>query len=164
MPKLDYTQLIQESEEELKQQERQQTKSYYKDRVRFIRYLKTGVVSSQIQSGELIGLKGRQSQNLWKIYQSEGLAGLLRERKPTYLGKMSTVEQSRLLQRLDNDDVMTQKQVQAYIQAEMGKRYTQAGIHYLFKRLKVKLKTGRPVNIRKDQVGEAAFKKNAWVK
>lgn len=161
MPKLNYTQLIKESEEELKQQERQQTKSYYKDRVRFIRYLKSGVASSQSQAGELIGLKNRQSQNLWKIYQSKGLAGLLQERKPTYLGKLSTVEQSHLLQRLDSDDVMSQKQAQAYIQAEMGKQYTQAGIHYLFKRLKVKLKTGRPVNIRKDQAAQEAFKKNA---
>ena len=56
---------------------------------------------------------------------------------------------------------MSQKQVKAYLQAEMGKTYSQPAIHYLFKRLKVKLKTGRPVNVRKDQAGEEAFKKNA---
>ncbi len=132
-----------------------------KDSVRFIGYLKEGIAKSQIQAGSLIGLQSRQSHTLWKLYQQKGLEGLLQARKATHIGKLSSVEVSRLLQRLDQDDRMSQKQVKAYLAAEMGKVYTQPAIHYLFKRLKVKLKTGRPVNVRKDKAGEEAFKKNA---
>ena len=159
--RLCYQEVIRESVETLQEAEKRAKQSYVKDRVRFIRYLKEGIAKSQSQAGSLIGLKSRQSQNLWKVYQQKGIEGLLQARKATYLGKLSSVEYSRLLQRLDQDDMMTQKQVRAYLEAEMGKGYTQPAIHYLFKRLKVKLKTGRPVNVPKDKAGEEAFKKNA---
>lgn len=160
-PKIAYTSLIQETLEELEKLENAQKKSFYKDRVRFIRYLKEGTAKSQAKAGALIGLQARQSQNLWKLYQQKGIGGLLQARKVTHLGKLSSVEYSRLLQRLDQDDMMSQKQVRTYLQDQLGKAYTQAGVHYLFKRLKVKLKTGRPVNVRKDHAGQEAFKKNA---
>jgi transposase len=160
-PKIAYTSLIQETLPELQKLESTQKKSFYKDRVRFIRYLQEGIAKSQAKAGALIGLQKRQSQNLWKLYLQKGMEGLLQEKKVTHLGKLSSIEYSRLLQRLDQDDIMSQKQVRAYLQDQMGKQYTQAGVHYLFKRLKVKLKTGRPVNVRKDKVGQEAFKKNA---
>ena len=159
--RLFYQEIIKESVETLQQAEKSTKQSYIKDRLRFIRYLKEGIAKSQAQAGSLIGLKSRQSQNLWKLYQQKGIEGLLQARKATHIGRLSSVELSRLLQRLDQDDMMSQKQVKAYLQTEMGKAYSQPAIHYLFKRLKVKLKTGRPVNVRKDKVGEEAFKKNA---
>ncbi|WP_223816231.1 winged helix-turn-helix domain-containing protein [Adhaeribacter rhizoryzae] len=55
----------------------------------------------------------------------------------------------------------TQGQLQHWLQQEMGVVYSQSGISVLLSRLKVKLKTGRPVNVRKDQVGEATFKKTS---
>jgi transposase len=160
-PKIAYISLIQETLPELQQLESTQKKSFYKDRVRFIRYLKEGTAKSQAKAGALIGLQERQSQNLWKLYRQKGMEGLLQEKKVTHLGKLSSIEYSRLLQRLDQDDIMSQKQVRTYLQDQMGKHYTQAGVHYLFKRLKVKLKTGRPVDVRKDHAGQEAFKKNA---
>jgi transposase len=159
--RLSYQEAIKENVEKLQEAEKGAKQSYVKDRIRFIRYLKEGTAKSQAQAGNLIGLKSRQSQNLWKLYQQKGIAGLLQARKATYIGRLSSIELSRLLQRLDQDQMMSQKQVMAYLEAEMGKVYTQPAIHYLFKRLKVKLKTGRPVNVRKDKAGEEAFKKNA---
>ena len=41
----------------------------------------------------------------------------------------------------------------------MGITYSQSGLSCLLSRLKVKLKTGRPVHVRKDEAGEEAFKK-----
>lgn len=159
--RLCYREVIKESVERLQEVEKRAKQSYLKDKVRFIRYLKEGTAKSQAQAGNLIGLKSRQSQNLWRLYQQKGIEGLLQARKATHVGKLSSVELSRLLQRLDQDDMMSQKQVKAYLQDQMGKIYSQPAIHYLFKRLKVKLKTGRPVNVRKDKAGEIAFKKNA---
>ncbi|MEM9675956.1 MAG: hypothetical protein AAF992_25420 [Bacteroidota bacterium] len=160
MPKLlNYSELVQESADELLQQEKAQSKSYLRDRVQFLRLLKTGVAKSQAQAGELIGLRSRQSQNLWKLYQQEGLAGVLRPKPGNHWGRLSSTELSYLLQRLDQDDIKTQKEIRAFLQAEMGQEYTQPGIHYLCKRLRVKLKTGRPSNVRKDEVGAVVFKK-----
>jgi len=41
-----------------------------------------------------------------------------------------------------------------------GVGYGQSGISKLFKCLKIKLKTGRPSNVRKDEAGADVFKKN----
>ena len=43
----------------------------------------------------------------------------------------------------------------------MGVSYSQSGLSMLLARLKVRLKTGRPVHVRKDEAGEAAFKKTS---
>lgn len=55
----------------------------------------------------------------------------------------------------------TLKQAQAYLQDAFGVDYTIAGVSLLFKRLKIKLKTGRPTNIRQDQAEKEAFKKTS---
>jgi transposase len=161
MPKIiDYKILIKEGEEELEHMAKQQKNRQNTDRLRFLRYLKSEQAHSQIQAGELIGLKPRQSQNLWNLYAKGGINGLLITSKPRYLGKLSSIEISRVLQYSDSDQLVNQKQTAAFIKQEMGINYTQAGIHYLFKRLKVKNKTGRPSNIRKDEIGAEVFKKN----
>jgi transposase len=64
-----------------------------------------------------------------------------------------------MLQRLDQDDIATQGQT--WLEQEMGITYSQSGISVLLARLKVKLKTGRPVNVRKDKAGEVVFKKTS---
>lgn len=161
MPKkIAYQTLIKESVEELEQMAKQQKNRQNTDRLRFLRYLKSGQASSQIQAGALVGLKSRQSQNLWNLYVKGNINSLLITTKPHYLGKLSSIEISRVLQYSDNDQLVSQKQTAAFIKQEMGVNYTQAGIHYLFKRLKVKNKTGRPSNIRRDEVGAEIVKKN----
>jgi transposase len=74
---------------------------------------------------------------------------------------VSSTQQARLLQRLDQDDIATQGQLRDWLKQEMGISYSQPGISVLLSRLKVKLKTGRPVNVRKDVVGETTFKKTS---
>jgi transposase len=54
----------------------------------------------------------------------------------------------------------TQQQLINWIEAEMGITYSQSGISMLLARLQVKLKTGRPVHVRKDVAGESVFKKS----
>jgi len=115
---------------------------------------------SQQAAGALINLKLRQSQNLWKSYQTQGLAGLMVSDTLRNWGKLSSTQISQVLQYLDTDLVKTQKELQEFIAAEMGIDYTQPGIHYLCKRLKVKLKTGRPTHVRKDELGAREFKKS----
>ncbi|MDQ3290862.1 MAG: winged helix-turn-helix domain-containing protein [Bacteroidota bacterium] len=159
MRKIDYKAAIKESLEELLAREKEQKQARMRDRVRFIRYLKEGQASTQSAAGALIGLQRRQSQQLWQKYSRQGLAGLVSNNYQGSWAKLSSTQQARLLQRLDKDDIATQGQLIDWLQQEMGITYSQPGISMLLARLKVKLKTGRPVNVRKDEAGEAAFKK-----
>lgn len=157
---LDYSILIEESSSELLHLEKTHQKSYLRDRVRFLRFLKEGRVKSQSASGRLIGLSSRQSKNLWLKYKTEGISYFIQPRVNQNWGKLSSIQISKLLQHLDKDTTLTQRQVQKYIADNFGETLSQPSIHYLFKRLKVKLKTGRPSNIRKDEQASAVFKKN----
>lgn len=156
---INYQTAITESVEELLALEKQQKDARLRDRVRFIRYLKEGRARSQPQAGEFIGLKRRSSQLLWQQYKQKGLNCLTSSGYKGSWAKLSSVQQARLLQRLDGDDITTQRQVIDYLKAEMGISYSQGGIWALLARLKAKAKTGRPVNVRKDTAGEIAFKK-----
>jgi transposase len=162
MRRINYEEEIKESLAALVLLEKEQKQVRQRDRVRFVRYLKEGRVSSQVAAGALIGLQRRQSQHLWQQYASQGLAGLLSTRYKGGWAKLSCSQQARLLQRLDQDDIATQGQLRDWLKQEMQVTYSQPGISALLARLKVKLKTGRPVNVRKDKAGEAVFKKTSF--
>ena len=160
MPKLlDYASLIEESSEELLLLEKTSQKSYLRDRVRFLRFLKEGRVKSQSAAGNLIGLSSRQSKTLWLKYKEKGISYFTQPRVNQHWGKLSSIQISHLLKHLDKDTTLTQRQVQKYIADNFGESLSQPGVHYLFKRLKIKLKTGRPSNIRKDEQASETFKK-----
>lgn len=156
---INYAEKIKESEAELLKLEKASSDKYIRDKIRYIRYLKTGVSNSQKEGGLLIGLKGRQSQRLWQQYALGGMPALMKKNQQGYWGQLSSVEQGRLLNYLKGDRTITQEQAAEWIRGQYGVGYTQAGIHYLFKRLKVKLKTGRPSNVHQDEAGMEDFKK-----
>jgi len=159
MAKINCRAQIQETLEQLLKLERSQKQSRQRDRVGFLRLLKQQEATSQQQASEMIGLKRRQSQMLWKNYKEQGLQKYLNNNYKGSWSKLSSAQQARLVQRLDQDDIPSPQQLIDWLKAETGMGYTQAGISGLLARLKVKLKTGRPVNVRKDQCGEASFKK-----
>lgn len=159
MARIDYPALIREEVSDLLRVEKEQQRALIRDRVRFIRLLKAGTAQTQQQAGELVGLKRRKSQLLWKQYRQQGLDSLLVTHYKGSWAKLDSCQQARLLQRLDQDNVLTQRQLIAWLEAEMGITYSQSGLSCLLSRLKVKLKTGRPVHLRKDEAGEEAFKK-----
>jgi len=132
-----------------------------RDRVRFLRFLKSGEARSQSKAGCFISLGNRQSQRLWSLYKAKGLEGLLENKitKRGRWGNLSSTESAHLLNCLENDDFETQKQVSEFINAQYGKSYSQSGIHRLLKRLGVKLKTARPINYKQDKGALDYFKK-----
>jgi transposase len=158
---MDYAKLIKETVEELLEVEQRQKQALLRDRVRFIRLLKAEAARSQRLAGEQIGLKERHSQQLWHTYRNKGIQGLLSYPYQGTFGKLSTTQVSRLRNYLKTDSVDTLKQAQAYLQEAFGIDYTIAGVSLLFKRLKIKLKTGRPTNIRQDQAEKETFKKTS---
>lgn len=161
MRRINYEAEIKESVAELLVLEKAQKQARLRDRVRFVRYLKQGQAKTQVEAGAMISLQRRQSQQLWQQYARQSLEGLLSTGYKGGWAKLSSMQQARLLQRLDQNDIATQGQLQDWLLQEMGISYSQSGISVLLSRLKVKLKTGRPVNVRKDVVGEATFKKTS---
>jgi transposase len=160
---LDYHKVIKESEEQLLYLERHQSYALLGDRMRFLRLLKSGECSSQAKAGKYIGLSLRGSEKLWKKYRQQGLSGLLAYPYKGTKGKLSEAQKQQLQQELCLDQFQSLKQACHYVEQHFGVQYSTPGIHYLFERLKVKKKTGRPVHLHKDVKGEKVFKKKEQV-
>ncbi|MEM6831900.1 MAG: winged helix-turn-helix domain-containing protein [Bacteroidota bacterium] len=160
--RLNYTEQIKESEDALQELERQQSEAIFRDRIRYIRYLKSGLVTTQKAASQAIGLSLRQGQRNWRIYREQGIEGLLRPiEHPGAPTKLNTAEFEELEKRLEGDDIQFLHEAVSHVKEKYGKEYTLSGMHYVFKRIKVKKKTGRPVNIRQDKEGLEAFKKTS---
>ncbi len=156
---LDYQKAIKESVEELSALERRQSKALVRDRIRFVRLLKSGACPSQATAGEQIGLKRRASEKLWSHYRHQGMEGLLAYPYQGTKGKLSQEQLQLLEAELCTDSIQSRQQACHYVEREFGVPYTPSGMDYVFKRLKVKKKTGRPQYNGKDHRGEKAFKK-----
>ena len=158
---LDYSHAIQESVEQLLYLERHQTSALLRDRMRFLRLLKSGECSKQSDAGKAIGLKVRAAEKLWKKYKEEGIEGLL---VYPYVGrkeKISAELMHQLEKQLARDQTQSLAEVQHFIEEQSGVHYTIPGVHYVLGRMKVKKKTGRPQYHDKDTKGEHRFKKKS---
>jgi transposase len=141
------------------QLERHQSKALLRDRVRFLRLLKSGACTSQAKAGQQIGLGLRGSEKLWKKYRSEGLEGLLTYPYQGSSGKLSEAQKQQLEEELAKDQTQSLQQAALYVEEHFGVHYTVPGIRYVFQTLKVKRKTARPSHVHKDEKGEKHFKK-----
>lgn len=157
---LEYSALIKETAEELQKLGKRQSNGFCRDRVRFLYLLKSGQASSQALAGKQLGLEVRQSQRLWRMYRQKGLAVMLDNPYKGYKGRLDENTKEKVLERLKEDDIATLTQAQKMMAKEFGLSYSLPGLSYLFGQMKVKLKTGRPSNVRKDPKAVAKFEKN----
>lgn len=157
---MDYSSLIKETEAELTELERKQSLATNRDRIRFLKILKTQQATGQAQAGQAIGLGQRQAQRLWNLYRNKGLSGLVEMPNRRGWGKISCQQISHLRQFLMDDQAQTLAHIQAYLAGSLGLQYSISGVSNLCQRLKIKLKTGRPVNVRQKPGAVAEFKKN----
>jgi transposase len=158
---IDYPKAIKETLEDLLQREREQSMAFVRDRIRFLRLLKSGRCSSQGQAGELIGLCSRSGQRLWKLYCEGGLKALLAYPYQGSRCRLNEEQREQLNTYLAEDEVQFLHEAGHYIQKQFGVHYSTSGLHKLFGRMKVKKKTGRPSNYRKDEKETDAFKKSS---
>lgn len=158
---MDYVLLIKETEAELTDLERKQSRSIDRDRIRFLRVLKTQQATGQAQAAQSIGLGQRQAQRLWTLYRKKGLSGLIARPNGRGWGKISCQQISYLRQFLLDDQAQTLAHIQAYLAGSLGLTYSISGVSNLCQRLKIKAKTGRPVNVRQKPGAGDEFKKNS---
>lgn len=157
---MNYAALIYQTEDELRAFERAQTRADDRDRVRFLRYLKTHQARSQRAAGELLGVGERQSQRWWQAYRRDGLAGLVeRGHGGQYKGKLSAEQLAGLEAHLREDGVGQLHQAQAFIKETYGQQYSLGGLSALFTRHGIKAKRPRPTNVRQAEGAVEDFKK-----
>lgn len=156
---MNYQAAISETSDYLIRLERETKDLKARDRLRFIRFLKSGQAATQEEAGALIGIKVRQSQRLWKQYREGGVSAMRQNHYQGGQAKLTGEQKAQLLERLKEDQIQSLEQARQFLLTQFNVGYTLGGVSHLFKQLKVKLKTGRPTNIKQDAAQKEEFEK-----
>ncbi len=164
--RIKYPKAIQESEEELTRLEQSLRGQKAADRVRVLRLLKSGTVKSLKDCAPMVGYSVSQLTRWWERYRAEGLAGVLKRQKPTGKASRLTAEAwAGLLQAMRAGHIVTMQDARNYLEREWGISYKNGkSLWWLFKKHRVKWKTGRRRHKKANAEQQAAFKKTsgAW--
>ena len=157
---MNYAELITETETELTELENKQKLVQFQKRLCFLRLLKTGEAQTQEKAGAMVGWKLRQSQKIWQFYRVGAIEQLLRRNRNWQTGKLSAEQRLKLSEHLAaSNGASSLALIQSHIRAAFGVDYTVGGVSDLCQRLKIKLKTARPVNVKKDEGRAVEYKK-----
>jgi transposase len=163
MPHIDYPNVITESPEQLHELEKRHRYTHLFQRVRMLRLLKSGECSNLGEAGDALGYSRRQCQRWWSTYNTEGGLDELLVSRVDERGRQEFVSE-KAWEELEK--VMKEGRIATYAQArdflaERGVEYASAdSVGGLFRRRKVKPKTGRPRHEKADTEDQEAFKKS----
>ncbi len=159
---MNYAQIITESEAELKELEGQKLVQFQK-RIRFLLLLKSGEAKTQETAGVMVGWKKRQSQKIWQLYRSGTIREVLRKPERFSFGKLSSQEIAQLQKYLAEFGADSLSAAVRLIEQMYNVRYTESGVCKLFARVRIKLKTARPSNLKKEKGAGERYKKTLRV-
>ncbi len=161
--RIKYPKAIQESEEELTRLEQSLRGQKAADRVRVLRLLKSGTVKSLKDCAPMVGYSLSQLTRWWERYRAEGLAGVLKQQKPAGKASRLTAEAwAGLLQAMRAGHIVTMQDARNYLEREWGISYKNGkSLWWLFKKHRVKWKTGRRRHKKANAEQQAAFKKTS---
>jgi transposase len=159
--RINYPKAIGESEEELMSLERRLRGQKPADRVRMLRLLKSGTVKSVKDCAPLVGYSVIQLTRWWERYRAESLAGLLKEyQSPGMASRMTPAAWAGLMAAMRKGHIATMQDARDYLEREWGIRYKNGkSLWWLFKKHRVKWKTGRRRHKKASAEQQAAFKK-----
>lgn len=160
-PTLNYQELIQQSESELRALICRQKHSLLKRRLRFLLLLKTTPHVSVASAGRSLGLGPRGARKMWDLYQKQGIDKYLQYPYKGRASKLSAAQKQWLQQKAKDEQLTTLKQTADLIAEEQHLNYSLSAVHYIFKALRIKKKTGRPSHIHKDEQKVETFKKKS---
>jgi transposase len=158
----DYPNVITESPEQLHESEKRYRYTNLFQRVRMLRLLKSEECMNLGEAADALGYSRRQCQRWWGAYTEGGLDELLVSRVDER-GRQEFVT-DKAWEELE--EVMKEGRIATYAQArdflaERGVQYASAdSVGGLFRRRRVKLKTGRPRHEKADTEQQEAFKKS----
>ena len=158
-----YDAIIQESPEELKRMSRQHRHSVVGTRLSMLKRLKSGEARSLPDVAKQLSYSLRQCQRWFGAYQQEGLTALLgaSQQGKTSSERMTDVAWEALNEALVAGEIATYPQARRLL-AEHGVSYQDdSSVLKLFKRHKIKAKTGRPRHEKADEEAQGEFKKTS---
>src|SRR5215210_8839152 len=164
MPKILYSQVIEEDPQRLKELEKHHRYSHLFQRVRMLRLLKSEESSNLAEAAQALGYSWRQCQRWFGSYQRGGLDELLKSRVGER-GRQELVTPEAfedLKEAMKRGEIATIAQADGFLRERHGIYYAHPdGVGQLLRRHKVKLKTGRPRHEKADQQEQEAFKKTS---
>jgi transposase len=132
--------------------------------VRRLRLLKSRTVKSLKDCAPLVGYSVIQLTRWWQRYRAEGLTGMLKLHKPVGKASRLTAEAlpTGLLQAMRAGHIATMQDARNYLEREWGITYKNGkSLWWLFKKHRVKWKTGRRRHQKANAEQQAAFKKTS---
>ncbi len=163
MPKIVYPNVIEESQEDLKELEKRHRYTHLFQRVRMLGLLKSGECRNLSEAAEALGYSWRQCQRWFASYKEGGLGELLLSRIAERGRQELVTEEAfeELEEAMKEGEIATICQAHQFL-AERGIEYADpSSVGQLLKRRKVKLKTGRPRHEKADPAEQEAFKKTS---
>jgi transposase len=161
--RINYPKAIQESEEDLTELEQRLRGQKAADRVRMLRLLKSGTVKSMKECAPLVGYSVIQLTRWWERYRRAGLAELLKQQKPVGQAcKVTTEAWEGLMTEMRKGHMATMEDARDYLERAWGIRYKNGkSLWWLFKKHRVKWKTGRRRHKKASAEQQVAFKKTS---
>ena len=163
MPKIHYSQVIEEAPQELKELERYHRYTHLFQRVRMLRLLKTEECTNLGEAARALGYSWRQCHRWFASYKKGGLEELLKSRV-SERGRQELVTEEAfadLQEAMKRGEIATISEADEFLREHHGIEYAHPdGVGQLLRRRKVKLKTGRPRHEEADQKEQQAFKKS----
>ena len=161
--RIKYGQAIKESEEELSQREQSLRGQKGADRVRRLPLLKSEKVTSLKDAAPLVGYSLAQVTRWWERYRTVGLAELLKQPKATGKPSRLTAEAwEGLMAAMRAGEIATMQDARNYWQQQWGISYQNGkSLWWLFKKHRVKWKTGRRQHQKANVEQQKAFQKTS---
>ena len=164
MPKILYSQVIEEDPRELQELEKRHRYTHLFQRVRMLRLLKSEECRKLGEAAEALGYSWRQCQRWFASYRKGGLEELLRSRV-SERGRQELVTPQAfedLEEAMKRGEIATISEADEFLRLRHGIEYSHPdGVGQLLRRRKVKLKTGRPRHEKADPAEQEAFKKTS---
>jgi transposase len=164
MPKILYSQVIEEDPQQLKELEKRHRYSHLFQRVRMLRLLKSEECTNLGEAAQALGYSWRQCQRWFRSYQEDGIEELLISRV-SERGRQELVTEEAfedLKEAMKKGQIATISEADEFLRERHGIEYAHPdGVGQLLRRRKVKLKTGRPRHEEADPEQQEAFKKTS---
>jgi transposase len=162
MPKIHYSQVIEEDPQQLKELEKYHRYTHLFQRVRMIRLLKSEESTNLGEAAQALGYSWRQCQRWFATYNKGGLQELLKSRVSERARQELVTEEAfeELQEAMKRGEIATISEADEFLRERHGIEYAHPdGVGQLLRRRKVKKKTGRPRHEEADQKEQEAIKK-----
>jgi transposase len=160
---LDYSEIITERVEQLQTMLKKAHEPLIRRRLRFLLLLKQNKGMSRATAGKKLGLLPAGAEKMWKLYHKEGMDSFIDYPFKGRKSYLDTAQKSWLQQELKKDTTTSLSKACQLVEEHTGVHYGASGMHYVFKCLGVKKKTGRPSHVDQQPEQAEAFKKKTFL-